>query len=99
MQSETTKAPFGYRLDESGNLAPEAKEQAVIQTIQSLRDKGLSLRAIAAELEAAGRVAKQAKALTAAMNIIFKWRDAGVAWNDIAIKLEEQACSPKTIDT
>ena len=99
MQSETTKAPFGYRLDESGNLVPEANEQAVIQTIRSLMERGVSLQQITKELESAGRAAKQAKALTSAMNIIFKWRDAGVEWNDIAIKLEEQACLPKTIDT
>ena len=99
MQSETTKAPFGYRLDESGNLVPEANEQAVMQTIRSLMERGVTLQQIAKELESFQRRAKQEKALTSAINIIFKWRDAGVSWNDIAIKLEEQLCSPKSIDT
>lgn len=54
--------PFGYQLAADGvALVACEKEQAVIQTIQSLRDKGLSLRAIAAELEAAGLEAKKAK--------------------------------------
>jgi DNA invertase Pin-like site-specific DNA recombinase len=54
--------PFGYQLAADGvMLVACEKEQAVTQTIQSLRDKGLSLRAIAAELEAAGLEAKKAK--------------------------------------
>jgi phage protein D len=42
-------------------LVASEKEQAIIRTIQSLREQGLSLRAIAAELESAGLVAKKAK--------------------------------------
>jgi DNA invertase Pin-like site-specific DNA recombinase len=58
--------PFGYQLAADGvALVACEKEQAVIQTIQSLRDKGLSLRAIAVELEAAGLAAKKAKAWNA----------------------------------
>ncbi len=54
--------PFGYQLAADGvMLVACEKEQAVIQTIHSLRDKGLSLRAIAAELEAAGQASKRAK--------------------------------------
>lgn len=47
--------PFGYRLSEDGRtLAPDAGEQEAVRLILSLRDKGLSLRAIAARLNAEG---------------------------------------------
>ena len=54
--------PFGYQLAADGvMLVACEKEQATIRTIQSLREQGLSLRAIAAELESAGLAAKKAK--------------------------------------
>jgi DNA invertase Pin-like site-specific DNA recombinase len=54
--------PFGYQLAADSVMLVECeKEQAVIQTIQSLREQGLSLRAIAAKLDSAGLAAKKAK--------------------------------------
>ena len=53
--------PFGFQLAADGvSLVQCDREQAVIQTIHSLRGQGLSLRAIAAELESAGIAAKRA---------------------------------------
>ena len=51
MQSETKKVPFGYRLDESGNLVPEPKEQRVLETINQLMKMGLTDNEIDAMLE------------------------------------------------
>ena len=51
MQSETKKAPFGYRLDESGNLVPEPKEQRVLETIDQLMKMGLTYKKIDAMLK------------------------------------------------
>lgn len=54
--------PFGFQLAADGVALVQCdREQAVIQTIHSLRGKGLSLRAIAAELESAGVAAKRAR--------------------------------------
>lgn len=54
--------PFGFQLAADGvSLVQCDREQSVIQTIHSLRGQGLSLRAIAAELESAGVAAKRAK--------------------------------------
>lgn len=89
MQNTKDRVPFGYRLDANGQLTSEASEQAIIETIQKLIERGFTLQDIAKELEAVGQAAKQAKALTAAMKLIGKWREAGVSWNDIAVKLEE----------
>lgn len=53
--------PFGYQLAADGvMLVACEKEQAIIRTIQSLREQGRSLRAIAAELDSAGLAAKKA---------------------------------------
>ena len=51
MQSETKKSPFGYRLDESGNLIPEPKEQRVLEIINQLMKTGLTWKEIDAMLE------------------------------------------------
>jgi DNA invertase Pin-like site-specific DNA recombinase len=51
--------PFGYQLADGVMLVACEKEQAIIRTIQSLREHGLSLRAIAAELDSAGLAAKK----------------------------------------
>ena len=54
--------PFGYQLAADGvMLVASDSEQATIQTIQSLKEQGLSLRAIAAKLDSAGLAAKKAK--------------------------------------
>ena len=55
--------PYGFRLSEDGNtLIPEPTEQANIRLILDLREAGLSLRAIASELQARGIKTKQGKA-------------------------------------
>jgi DNA invertase Pin-like site-specific DNA recombinase len=46
-------APFGYRVEE-GRLVELDAEQAVIRDARALRAAGLSLRAVAAELDRAG---------------------------------------------
>jgi len=46
--------PFGYRLALDGRLEAQAGEQAAIREAQALRASGLSLRAVAARLEAQG---------------------------------------------
>lgn len=42
--------PFGYTADEAGRLIPDEGEQRVLALVRSLRDQGLSIRQIAAEL-------------------------------------------------
>jgi putative DNA-invertase from lambdoid prophage Rac len=46
--------PFGYRLGESGELVRDEAQQAAIEEITVLKTRGMSLRAIAAELRAKG---------------------------------------------
>lgn len=50
--------PFGFRADENGMLQPDPSEQWVVRTIAELRAAGLSLRRIAAELNARGIATK-----------------------------------------
>lgn len=45
--------PYGYRVD-AGRLVDDGHEQSVICTARRLRDAGLSLRAICADLEIRG---------------------------------------------
>ena len=47
-------APFGYRSDGNGSWIPDEHEQQAVELIVQLRAEGLSLRAIAAELERRG---------------------------------------------
>ncbi|MCM2256569.1 MAG: recombinase family protein [Vicinamibacteria bacterium] len=47
------RAPFGYRL-EAGSLVEDEAEQEAIRAAQNARASGLSLRAVAGHLEAAG---------------------------------------------
>ena len=49
----TGNAPYGYR-SENGRLRSDPAEVALIDAIRGARERGLSLRAIAAELSAAG---------------------------------------------
>lgn len=58
-------APLGYRLDGHGGLTPDPGEQRVLRRIARLRDSGLSLRAIAAELTARGVRGRRGQALSA----------------------------------
>jgi DNA invertase Pin-like site-specific DNA recombinase len=59
--------PYGYGLDADGHaLVPVAAEQAVIAEARRLKASGLALRAIAAELERAGMVARSGKRFEAA---------------------------------
>jgi DNA invertase Pin-like site-specific DNA recombinase len=54
------EVPFGFTLHADGvQLVPCPSQQRVIEAIVSLRAKGLSLRAIAAEVEAAGAATKK----------------------------------------
>jgi site-specific DNA recombinase len=58
------QAPYGYAL-KSGELVPIQAEQAVLDEARSLRDAGLSLRAVAAELHRRGFVARNGRAFQA----------------------------------
>src|SRR5208337_3946619 len=46
--------PFGYRLDDDGELAPNEAQQGAIREIVAMKSQGLSLRAIAAAMQAEG---------------------------------------------
>jgi putative DNA-invertase from lambdoid prophage Rac len=65
-------APFGWRLvgeKKTSHLEPDADQQAIIGRMRTLRQQGLSLRAVAAALKAEGvRVTHEGvrKALSAA---------------------------------
>lgn len=51
--------PYGFRLAEDGkNLLPEPAEQAALEQARELRASGLSLRAVAAELDRLGFVSR-----------------------------------------
>jgi len=56
MRGERTGSiPYGYRLDQDGKrLLPDAGEQEILGQVRQLQAEGLSLRAIAARLEALG---------------------------------------------
>ncbi len=58
----TGETPYGYRA-EAGRLVPDAAEQATVALVRSLRASGLSVRAIAVELNARGLVARTGKPL------------------------------------
>ena len=58
-------APYGWQLD-AGELVEVPAEQAVVVEAKRLKDAGLSLRAIAAELAAAGHLARTGKPFAAA---------------------------------
>lgn len=59
--------PYGYALAENGRvLLPVKAEQAVITEARRLHGAGMSLRAVAAELERAGMVARTGKPFAAA---------------------------------
>ena len=55
-------APYGSRVDADGKLEPVESEQAVLRVVEQLRGAGLSLRAIAAELDRAGLRSRTGKA-------------------------------------
>jgi DNA invertase Pin-like site-specific DNA recombinase len=55
-------APFGFTADDNGKLIPNENEQWIIRSIADLRRDGMSLRAIAAELNARGIGTKTGKA-------------------------------------
>jgi DNA invertase Pin-like site-specific DNA recombinase len=52
---------YGYDLTEDGHLIENAEEQAAISLMRDLRERGLSLRAIGAELEGRGITSKTGK--------------------------------------
>jgi len=53
--------PYGWDADADGRLTPNESEQAVLEAIEDLRDRGWSLRAICAEMEARGIKTKTGK--------------------------------------
>ena len=53
--------PYGWDADADGRLTPNESEQAVLEAIENLRDRGWSLRAICAEMEARGVKTKTGK--------------------------------------
>ena len=55
-------APYGYRAVD-GRLEPDAAEQGVIARVREARGRGLSVRAVAAELERAGVVSRKGRPL------------------------------------
>jgi DNA invertase Pin-like site-specific DNA recombinase len=57
--------PYGYSVDAEGLLLEIHKEQKAIILMRQLRRKGLTLRAIAAELEKRGITSKTGKAWSA----------------------------------
>jgi DNA invertase Pin-like site-specific DNA recombinase len=58
------EVPFGFRVADDGvTLAEDEGEQGVIRTVREAASRGLSQRAIVAELCAAGVVARSGKAL------------------------------------
>ena len=59
------EAPFGFRLTDDGTLAPVPAEKAAIEEARRLRHAGLSLRAVAAELDRAGVRARNGKIFAA----------------------------------
>ena len=48
------QAPFGWRHDETGGLIAVPEQQAAIRQIRRMKDRGLSLREIAAAMRGAG---------------------------------------------
>ena len=46
--------PWGYAVSETGDLVPVPEQQAAIRRMRKLRDQGLALRVIAAQMKAAG---------------------------------------------
>ncbi len=55
------QTPYGYTLRD-GELVPHEAEQQVVAAARRLRDAGMSLRAVAAELDSRGFVARTGKA-------------------------------------
>lgn len=58
--------PFGYSADDRGRLIEHEGEQAAIREIRSLKAKGYTLRAIAAELQRQGITTKKGGAVWSA---------------------------------
>jgi hypothetical protein len=48
------QAPFGWRHDEAGGLIAVPEQQAAIRQMRRMKDRGLSLREIAAAMRSAG---------------------------------------------
>lgn len=54
--------PYGFELaDDGGNLRQEKREQEIIRHVRTLRDEGMSLRAISDELAARGVFSRNGK--------------------------------------
>jgi len=59
------RAPFGFKLGDGGNLLADAQEKAALAEARRLRQEGLSLRAVARELEERGFVSRAGRAFGA----------------------------------
>jgi hypothetical protein len=59
--ASTRAAKFGFKLDDSGKLEAVADELAAVELARALREQGMSLRAVAAELAQAGHVSRAGK--------------------------------------
>jgi DNA invertase Pin-like site-specific DNA recombinase len=57
----TGEVPFGWTVDDAGNLIPVAAEQVVLDRIHALRDAGVSMNRIAAVLTEAGILTKKGR--------------------------------------
>lgn len=55
--------PFGFAVDAAGKLVPLESEQRTLHLVEELRARGLTLRAIVAELEAQGIRSRSGKPL------------------------------------
>jgi uncharacterized Zn finger protein len=57
----TGEVPFGWTVDDAGNLVAVAEEQVVLDRIHALRDAGVSMNRIAAVLTEAGILTKKGR--------------------------------------
>ena len=74
MTTHIIEAPYGWRADADGKLVPDEGEQVVIARVREARARGLTVRAIAEELAAAGIAMEGVRTCTAEEHL----RDNGV---------------------
>ena len=59
----TGTCPYGFTADADGRLVADPAEQSILARVREARARGLTIRAIADELRAAGIVSRQGKPL------------------------------------